>query len=203
MAEQEGSGLQVLLHTLQNSSDKASILAILQVLSDLLSVGTDRRIYYMIDKGGSEALLQTLVDTARSASPDYDILLPLFRLMAKVGLRDKKFGQKALELEALDVTLILARKNLSHSQNLLHCLWAMRVFASSVTTGAMLGINGAMELLFKVISPYTRKHTRTIRYPGCCVMDGKITLVALTSSCFQANLLVPSFLQMYSDYAPY
>ncbi|XP_037054453.1 cytosolic carboxypeptidase 4 [Peromyscus leucopus] len=163
MAEQEGSGLQMLLHTLQNSSDKASILAILQVLSDLLSVGTDRRIYYMISKGGSEALLQTLVDTARSPSPDYDILLPLFRLMAKVGLRDKKFGQKALELEALDVTLILARKNLSHSHNLLHCLWVLRVFASSVTTGAMLGINGAMELLFKVISPYTRKHTRTIR----------------------------------------
>lgn len=44
---------------------------------------------------------------------------------------DKKFGQKALELEALDVTLILARKNLSHSQNLLHCLWALRVFAGS------------------------------------------------------------------------
>ncbi|XP_066211390.1 cytosolic carboxypeptidase 4 isoform X1 [Saccopteryx leptura] len=163
MAEQEGSGLQVLLRTLQNSSDRASILAILQVLADLLSVGTDRRIRYMISKGGSEALLQTLVDTARTASPDYDILLPLFRLLTKVGLRDKKFGQKALELEALDVTLILARKNLSHSQNLLHCLWALRVFASSVTTGAMLGINGAMELLFKVIPPYTRKRTRMIR----------------------------------------
>ncbi|XP_016065049.1 PREDICTED: cytosolic carboxypeptidase 4 [Miniopterus natalensis] len=117
----------------------------------------------MISKGGSEALLQTLVDTARTASPDYDILLPLFRLLTKVGLRDKKFGQKALELEALDVTLILARKNLSHSQNLLHCLWALRVFASSVTTAAMLGINGAMELLFKVITPYTRKRTRIIR----------------------------------------
>ncbi|XP_045681075.1 cytosolic carboxypeptidase 4 isoform X2 [Phyllostomus hastatus] len=163
MAEQEGSGLQVLLHTLQSSSDRASILTILQVLGDLLSVGTDRRICYMISKGGSEALLQTLVNTARTASPDYDILLPLFRLLAKVGLRDRKFGQKALELEALDVTLILARKNLSRSQNLLHCLWALRVFASSVTTGAMLGINGAMELLFKVIAPYTRKRTRIIR----------------------------------------
>ncbi|KFO34586.1 Cytosolic carboxypeptidase 4 [Fukomys damarensis] len=81
--------------------------------------GTDRRIHYMISKGGSEALLQTLLDTARTASPDYDILLPLFRLLAKVGLR--------------------------------------------VKTGAMLGINGAMELLFKVITPYTRKRTRTIR----------------------------------------
>ncbi|XP_023599815.1 cytosolic carboxypeptidase 4-like [Myotis lucifugus] len=163
MAEPEGSGLQVLLHTLQSSSDRASILSILQVLGELLSVGTDRRIHYLISKGGSEALLQTLVDTARTASPDYGILLPLLRLLAKVGLRDKKFGQKALELEALDVTLILARKNLSHSLNLLHCLWALRVFASSVTTGAMLGINGAMELLFEVIPPYTRKRTRIIR----------------------------------------
>ncbi|KAM9586309.1 cytosolic carboxypeptidase 4 isoform 3-T3 [Trichechus inunguis] len=163
MAEQEASGLQVLLHTLQSTSDRESILAILQVLGDLLSVGTDRRIHYMISKGGSEALLQTLVDTARTSSPDYGILLPLFRLLVKVGLRDKKFGQKALELEALDVTLTLARKNLSHSQNLLHCLWALRVFASRVTTGAILGINGALELLFKVITPYTRKHTRIIR----------------------------------------
>ncbi|XP_060257568.1 cytosolic carboxypeptidase 4 isoform X7 [Ovis aries] len=163
MAEQEASGLQVLLQTLQSSLDRESILAILQLLGDLLSVGTDRRIRYMISKGGSEALLRTLVDTARTASPDYVILLPLFRLLAKVGLRDKKFGQKALELEALDVTLILARKNLCHSQNLLHCLWALRVFASSVTTGAMLGINGAMELLLKVITPYTQKHTQVIR----------------------------------------
>nr|XP_031296391.1 cytosolic carboxypeptidase 4 isoform X2 [Camelus dromedarius] len=163
MAEQEASGLQVLLRTLQSCSDRESILTILQVLGDLLSVGTDRRIRYMISKGGSEALLQTLVDTARTASPDYDILLPLFRLLAKVGLRDKKFGQKALELEALDVTLILARKNVSHSQNLLHCLWVLRVFASSVTTGAMLGINGAMELLLKVITPYTQKRTQIIR----------------------------------------
>uniref|UniRef100_G3T310 Cytosolic carboxypeptidase 4 n=1 Tax=Loxodonta africana TaxID=9785 RepID=G3T310_LOXAF len=153
----------LLLFSFQRSSDRESILSILQVLGDLLSVGTDRRIHYMISKGGSEALLQTLVDTARTFSPDYDILLPLLRLLAKVGLRDKKFGQKALELEALDVTLTLARKNLSHSQNLLHCLWALRVFASRVTTGAMLGINGAMELLFKVITPYSRKHTRIIR----------------------------------------
>ncbi|XP_045416410.1 cytosolic carboxypeptidase 4 [Lemur catta] len=153
----------LLLFSLQSSSDRESILTILKVLGDLLSVGTDRRIHYMISKGGSEALLQTLVDTARTASPDYDILLPLFRLLAKVGLRDKKFGQKALELEALDVTLILARKNLCDSQNLLHCLWALRVFASSVTTGAMLGINGAMELIFEIVTPYTRKHTRTIR----------------------------------------
>ncbi|XP_069909561.1 cytosolic carboxypeptidase 4 [Oryctolagus cuniculus] len=163
MAEREASGLQVLLHTLQSSCDRESVLTILRVLADLLSVGTDRRIHYLISKGGSEALLRTLVDTARTDPPDYEVLLPLFRLLARVGLRDKTIGQKALELEALDVTLILARKSLSHSQRLLHCLWALRVFAARVTTGAMLGINGAMELLLKVIPPYTHRHSRTIR----------------------------------------
>ncbi|XP_038603282.1 cytosolic carboxypeptidase 4 [Tachyglossus aculeatus] len=149
--------------SLQSSSDRESILNILGILTDLLSAGTDRRILYMISKGGSEALLRTLVDSALSASPDYSILLPLLRLLVKVGQRDKKFGQKALELEAIDVTLILARKNLSQSQNLIHCLWALQVYASNANTGAMLGINGAMELLFKVITPYAKKRTRIIR----------------------------------------
>ncbi|CAM9717119.1 unnamed protein product [Rangifer tarandus platyrhynchus] len=198
MAEQEASGLQVLLHTLQSSSDRESILTILKLLGDLLSVGTDRRIRYMISKGGSEALLQTLVETARTASPDYVILLPLFRLLAKVGLRDKKFGQKALELEALDVTLILARKNLCHSQNLLHCLWALRVFASSVTTGAMLGINGAMELLLKVITPYTQKHTRVIR----AAAEVLAALLKSKSNSRRAvnRSYVPSLLRLHQDW---
>ncbi|KAM9710994.1 cytosolic carboxypeptidase 4 [Dama dama] len=198
MAEQEASGLQVLLHTLQSSSDRESILTILQLLGDLLSIGTDRRIRYMISKGGSEALLRTLVETARTASPDYVILLPLFRLLAKVGLRDKKFGQKALELEALDVTLILARKNLCHSQNLLHCLWALRVFASSVTTGAMLGINGAMELLLKVITPYTQKHTQVIR----AAAEVLAALLKSKSNSRRAvnRSYVPSLLRLHQDW---
>lgn len=68
---------------------------------------------------------------------------------------DKKFGQKALELEALDVTLILARKNLSHSQNLLHCLWVLRVFASSGKlgwdTGKPCGGLGGMRVWVRML----------------------------------------------------
>lgn len=44
---------------------------------------------------------------------------------------DKRFGQKALELDALDTTLSLARKNLTCDHNLLHCLWALRAFVTS------------------------------------------------------------------------
>ena len=48
-------------------------------------LGTNRRVHYMISKGGSEALLQTTLNAAQAPLPDYDVLLPLFRLMAKVG----------------------------------------------------------------------------------------------------------------------
>ncbi|KAJ6662813.1 hypothetical protein lerEdw1_011017 [Lerista edwardsae] len=85
----------------------------------------------MISKGGSEALLQALVNAAHTPEPDYGVLLPLLRLLAKVGQKDKKFGLKAQKLEAIDVTLSLARKNLGHKQNLTHCLWALQVYASS------------------------------------------------------------------------
>ncbi|XP_061451199.1 cytosolic carboxypeptidase 4 isoform X2 [Rhineura floridana] len=163
MAEQEGSGLQVLLSMLQSSYDKDALLNILSILTDLLSVGTNRRVQYIISKRGSEALLQALENAGQTPMPDYEILLPLFRLLVKVGQKDKKFGLKAQKLGVIDLTLSLARKNLNHHHNLTHCLWTLQVYASSVTAGTMLGVNGAMELLFKVITPYTKKHTRTTR----------------------------------------
>lgn len=163
MAEQEASGLQVLLSTLQSSCDKDVLLNILSVLTDLLSLGTGRRIQYVISKGGSEALLQALISAARTEPPDHSILLPLLRLLARVGQRDRKFGLKVQKAEATDVILSLTRQNLGHHLNLTHCLWVLRVCASNVTAGTTLGINGAMELLFKVITPYSKRHIRTVR----------------------------------------
>ncbi|KAI6077808.1 Cytosolic carboxypeptidase 4 [Aix galericulata] len=145
----------------QNSScDKDVLLNILSVLTDLLSLGTGRRIQYVISKGGSEALLQALISAARTEPPDHSILLPLLRLLARVGQRDRKFGLKVQKAEATDVILSLTRQNLGHHLNLTHCLWVLRVCASNGTT---LGINGAMELLFKVITPYSKRHIRTVR----------------------------------------
>ncbi|XP_071610403.1 cytosolic carboxypeptidase 4 isoform X1 [Heliangelus exortis] len=163
MAEQEASGLQVLLSTLQTSCDKDVILNILGVLTNLLPLGTSRRIHYMISKGGSEALLQALTTTAQAEPPDHSTLLPLLQLLARVGQRDRKFGLKVQKAEATDIILSLARRNLGHYLHLTHCLWVLRVCASNVTTGTTLGINGAMELLFKIISPYSKRHIRTVR----------------------------------------
>ncbi|KAM4675926.1 cytosolic carboxypeptidase 4 [Discoglossus pictus] len=198
MATEGASGLQVLLSTLQNSYEKDVTLNILSVLSELLSAGTHKRIHYMISKGGSEALLQTLVNLARSVSLDYSLLLPLLRLLVKVGQRDGKFGEKAQKLEATDVTLSLARRNITKYENLTPCLWAMQVYASNIPTGAMLGINGAMELLFKVISPYTRRHTETIK----AAIEALAALLKSKSNCRRAvnRGYVHGLLQFYQDW---
>ncbi|NWR58333.1 CBPC4 carboxypeptidase, partial [Bucorvus abyssinicus] len=146
----------------QSSCDKEVVLNILSVLTDLLSLGTGRRIHYVISKGASEALLQALVTAARTEPPDHSTLLPLLRLLARIGQRDRKFGLKVQKAEATDIILSLARRNLGHHLHLTHCLWVLRVCASNVTTGTTLGINGAMELLFKVITPYSKRHVRTV-----------------------------------------
>ncbi|XP_075620987.1 cytosolic carboxypeptidase 4 [Balearica regulorum gibbericeps] len=125
--------------------------------------GTGRRIHYVISKGGSEALLQALAAAAQIEPPDHSTLLPLLRLLARVGQQDRKFGLKVQKLEATDTILSLTRRNLGHHLHLTHCLWVLRVCASNVTTGTTLGINGAMELIFKVITPYSKRYVRTVR----------------------------------------
>uniref|UniRef100_A0A8C4XH01 tubulin-glutamate carboxypeptidase n=1 Tax=Erpetoichthys calabaricus TaxID=27687 RepID=A0A8C4XH01_ERPCA len=96
----------------------------------LLFLGTDRRIYYMISKGGSEALLRTLVSSMKRVPPNDIVLLPLMQLLAKVGHRDRKIGHKAEEAEAVHLTLSLLRRSLHDQRRATACLWVLRVFAS-------------------------------------------------------------------------
>uniref|UniRef100_A0A8C8HRD3 tubulin-glutamate carboxypeptidase n=1 Tax=Oncorhynchus tshawytscha TaxID=74940 RepID=A0A8C8HRD3_ONCTS len=157
------SGLEVLLSTLQNAGDIESTLNILNVLDELLSAGTDRRITYMISKGGSEALLSALVTTARTFSPNFTILLPLLHLLAKVGHRDRRIGMKAEKAEAVLPTLTLLKQNVKHTRRTAACLWVLQVFCSSVTTATLLGQNRGLDVIFRLIPPHTTRHKRTVK----------------------------------------
>ncbi|KAK1888208.1 Cytosolic carboxypeptidase 4 [Dissostichus eleginoides] len=157
------SGLEVLLSTLQNAGDVESTLNILNVLDELLSAGTDRRIYYMISKGGSEALLSALVTTARSFSPNYTLLLPLLHLLAKIGQRDRRIGMKADEAGAVLLTLNLLRKNVQHANRVAACLWVIQVFCSSVSTANLIGENQGLDVIYRLIPHYATKNQHTIK----------------------------------------
>uniref|UniRef100_A0A3Q4H1C3 AGBL carboxypeptidase 1 n=1 Tax=Neolamprologus brichardi TaxID=32507 RepID=A0A3Q4H1C3_NEOBR len=125
--------LCVCVLSLQNVGDVESTLNILSVLDELLSAGTDRRIHYMIKKGGSEALLTALVKYGHTFSPNYTILIPLLHLLAKVGHKDRRIGMKAEEAGAVLLTLNLLKHNDQHARRTAACLWVIQVFCSSGT----------------------------------------------------------------------
>ncbi|XP_069768186.1 cytosolic carboxypeptidase 4 isoform X3 [Narcine bancroftii] len=146
-----------------NSHDLQSTLSILQVLDALLSPGTVKRINYLITKGGSEALLHTLVNVMRIHPLDYEVILPLMCLIVKVGQRDKKVGQKAQEVGALNEILNLMKCSLPQANYVTPCLWAIKVCASSVTVGAALGKSGITRFVLNLLSPYTTRNTKAVR----------------------------------------
>ncbi|KAM4619140.1 cytosolic carboxypeptidase 4 [Polymixia lowei] len=192
------SGLEVLLSTLQNAGDIESTLNILSVLDELLSAGTDRRIHYMISKGGSEALLAALVNTARCFSPNFTILLPLLHLLAKVGHRDHRIGVKAEEAGAVLLTLTLLKQNSGQPRRAAACLWLLQVFCSSVSTANLIGENRGLDVIYRLIPPYTTKHLNTIK----AAVDAFAALL-----CTKANVcsavskgFVSGLLRLYEDW---
>ncbi|XP_048829590.1 cytosolic carboxypeptidase 4 [Brienomyrus brachyistius] len=147
----------------QSCEDAKSTISVLSVLDELLSAGTDRRFYYLISQGGSESILQALVKVARTSAPDRGLLLPLLHLLAKVGFRDHRIGEKAAAVGAELLTLTLLKKSMDHARTAAACLWVLRGFCSSASTATLLGKNGCLDIVFKLISPHTTKHTRTVK----------------------------------------
>ncbi|KAL6480708.1 hypothetical protein MHYP_G00117410 [Metynnis hypsauchen] len=199
MAAPSSSGLEVLLNTLQNAGDIESTLNILNVLDELLSAGTDRRIHYMISKGGSEALLMALVNTARSYSPNYTLLLPILHLLAKVGHRDRKIGVKAEKAEAVLVTLGLLRHNVKNSRRAAACLWVIRVYCSSVSTATLLGQNRALDDVFNlIVPPSAAQKTRTVK----ATIDAFAALLSSKENCRMAvgKGYISGLLKLYEEW---
>ncbi|XP_066504830.1 cytosolic carboxypeptidase 4, partial [Hoplias malabaricus] len=201
MTTPSSSGLEVLLSTLQNAGDIENTLNILNVLDELLSAGTDRRIYYMISKGGSEALLMALVNTARSHSPNYTLLLPILHLLAKVGHRDRRIGVKAEDADAVLVTLGLLRQNVKNPRRAAACLWVIRVFCSSVSTAILLGQNRALDVVFSLIAPPAETHTRTVK----AAIDAFTALLCSKENCRLAvdKGYISGLLKLYDEWHLY
>ncbi|XP_070763219.1 cytosolic carboxypeptidase 4-like [Enoplosus armatus] len=159
---------------------------------------TDRRIHYMISKGGSEALLTALVNTGRSFSPNYTILLPLLHLLAKVGHRDRRIGMKAEEAGAVLLTLNLLKHNVKHARRAAACLWVIQVFSSSVSTANLIGENHGLDVIYCLIPQYTTKHLHTIKAAinaFAALLCTKANVCSVVSKGY-----IPGLLRLYEDW---
>ncbi|XP_028286731.1 cytosolic carboxypeptidase 4 [Parambassis ranga] len=192
------TGLEVLLSNLQKAADVESTLNILNVLDELLSTGTDRRIFYMISKGGSEALLSALINIGTTFNPNYTVLLPVLHLLAKVGHRDHCIGMKAEEAGAVLLTLNLLKHNVKHARRAAALLWVIQVFSSSVSTAKLIGENGGLDAIYHLIPQYTTKHLTTIQaaiHAFAALLCTKTHITFAVSKGYISGLL-----QLYEDW---
>ncbi|XP_030273083.1 cytosolic carboxypeptidase 1 isoform X2 [Sparus aurata] len=157
------SGMEVILASLENSRDVQTTLNILCIVSELLTVGRGRRVGVFVSKGGTGVLFQLLINASKEFPPSEELMLQLHSLLAKVGPKDRKFGVKARLTGALNVTINLMKQNLLNNKLLLPCLQVLRVYSSNLVNAVSLGKNGVVELMFKIVAPYSKKNTSLLK----------------------------------------
>uniref|UniRef100_A0A8D0CIX1 Cytosolic carboxypeptidase 1 n=1 Tax=Scleropages formosus TaxID=113540 RepID=A0A8D0CIX1_SCLFO len=136
----------------------------MEVILASLEVSGGRRVGVLVSKGGTAILLQLLITTSKEWPPSEELMLQLHTILAKVGPKDRKFGIKARINGALNITVSLLKQNLQNHKLLLPCLQVLRVYSANSVNAVSLGKNGVVELLFKIIGPYSKKNTSILKY---------------------------------------
>ncbi|MED6282823.1 Cytosolic carboxypeptidase 1 [Characodon lateralis] len=153
------SGMEVILASLENSRDVQTTLNIMYILSELLTVGRGRRVGVFVSKGGTGILFQILILASKEIPPSEELMLQLHALLAKVGPKDRTFGLKARLTGALNITVNVMKQNLQNTKLLLPCLQVLRIYSTNSVNAISLGKNGVVELMFKIVGPYSKKNT--------------------------------------------
>uniref|UniRef100_A0A3Q3KPK9 tubulin-glutamate carboxypeptidase n=1 Tax=Mastacembelus armatus TaxID=205130 RepID=A0A3Q3KPK9_9TELE len=122
-------------------------------------LGRGRRVGVFVSKGGTGILFQLLITASKEMPPSEELMLQLHSLLAKVGSKDRKFGVKARLSGALNVTVNLMKQNLQNTKLLLPCLQVLRVYSTNSVNAIYLGKNAVVELMFKIVAPYSKKNT--------------------------------------------
>ncbi|XP_039075745.1 cytosolic carboxypeptidase 1 isoform X2 [Hyaena hyaena] len=159
MTAKGSTGMEVLLSTLENTKDLQTTLNILSILVELVSAGGGRRASFLVAKGGSQILLQLLMNASKESPQNEELMVQIHSILAKIGPKDKKFGVKARINGALNITLNLVKQNLQNHRLVLPCLQLLRVYSANSVNSVSLGKNGVVELLFKIIGPFSKKNS--------------------------------------------
>ncbi|KFV48686.1 Cytosolic carboxypeptidase 1, partial [Gavia stellata] len=148
---------------LQNTKDPQTILNILNILIEVVSLGGGRRASVLVTKGGTQILLQLLLTASKDSPPNEELMVLLHTLLAKIGPKDKKIGMKARINGALNISLNLVKQNLQNHRLILPCLQVLRVYSTNSVNAVSLGKNGVVELMFKIIGPFSKKNTSLMK----------------------------------------
>ncbi|XP_058280217.1 cytosolic carboxypeptidase 1 isoform X3 [Hirundo rustica] len=163
MTSKGSTGIEVILSTLEKTRDPQTILNILNILIEVVSVGGGRRASVLVTKGGTQILLQLLLTASKDSPPNEELMVLLHTLLAKIGPKDKKIGVKARINGALNISLNLVKRNLQNHKLVLPCLQVLRVYSTNSVNAVSLGKNGVVELMFKIIGPFSKRNTSLMK----------------------------------------
>ncbi|CAH1796187.1 unnamed protein product [Owenia fusiformis] len=176
------SNLEVLLSTLENSSDNCVRQNVLYVLIELIGKShTGKRATVMVQQGATQVLFHLLVDDNKTAEND-DLQITIHQVLAKLGPKDRKFGVKARLSQALAVTLNIVRNHTSSPKSIQPVLQVLKQLANNAVNASYLGKNGAISYLFKIVSVCGRKHLTILK----CALDTLGSLVKSKSNSARA-----------------
>ncbi|NXW74248.1 CBPC1 carboxypeptidase, partial [Hirundo rustica] len=122
-----------------------------------------RRASVLVTKGGTQILLQLLLTASKDSPPNEELMVLLHTLLAKIGPKDKKIGVKARINGALNISLNLVKRNLQNHKLVLPCLQVLRVYSTNSVNAVSLGKNGVVELMFKIIGPFSKRNTSLMK----------------------------------------
>ncbi|XP_077019271.1 cytosolic carboxypeptidase 1-like isoform X2 [Tamandua tetradactyla] len=71
--------------------------------------GGGQRSSFLVAKGGSQILLQLLMNASKESPPNEELMVQIHSVLAKIGPKDKKFGVKARLNRALTIILNLVK----------------------------------------------------------------------------------------------
>uniref|UniRef100_A0A3P8QDM9 Cytosolic carboxypeptidase 1 n=1 Tax=Astatotilapia calliptera TaxID=8154 RepID=A0A3P8QDM9_ASTCA len=187
------SGMEVILASLEVSSQTTLEFLCISIVTDLL-----KRAFLFVSKGGTGILFQILTSASKELPPSEELMLQLHSLLAKVGPKDRKFGVKARLSGALNVTISLIKQNLQNAKLLLPCLQVLRVYSANSVNAISLGKNGVVELMFKIIAPYSKKNTSLLKV----ALDALGALLKSKTNARRAvdGSHVPALLALYLDW---
>ncbi|NXE28444.1 CBPC1 carboxypeptidase, partial [Ardeotis kori] len=161
MTSKGSTGIEVILSTLEVKPfnlyvlwvhSKFSLYHWALIIKHFSFLGGGRRASVLVAKGGTQILLQLLLTASKDAPPNEELMVLLHTLLAKIGPKDKKIGMKARINGALNISLNLVKQNLQNHRLILPSVNAVS-----------LGKNGVVELMFKIIGPFSKKNTSLLK----------------------------------------
>ncbi|NXH90354.1 CBPC1 carboxypeptidase, partial [Edolisoma coerulescens] len=163
MTSKGSTGIEVILSTLEVKSFNFCSYGLIAVLHFIIMKCGGRRASVIVTKGGTQILLQLLLTASKDSTSNEELMVLLHTLLAKIGPKDKKIGMKARINGALNISLNLVKQNLHNIRLVLPCLQVLRVYSTNSVNAVSLGKNGVVELLFKIIGPFSKKNTSLMK----------------------------------------